>query len=218
MIEINFTSENHYFCRKTQLLEQQINKEELFIVQRMIDGDRNAFRYFFEKYYTELCNFVNIYVHDTNLAEEIVQDIFVYFWENKSHLQLTHSVKSYLFSASKYRSLNEIRNQSTRKRILNGLKTADTDYQTDTDEYYFNAEQFRSILNAAVENLPPKCREIFLLSKDKNLSHKEIAEKLGISAKTVENQITIALKKLRGHLAPYRKEIFLLFLLYLLSS
>ncbi len=178
----------------------------------MIEGDRKAFRYFFEKYYTALCNFVNIYVHDTNLAEEIVQDIFVYFWENKARLRLTHSVKSYLFSASKYRSLKEIRNQNTRKRILTGLKT-DIDDQTNPDESFFDTEEFRSVLNAAIDELPPKCKEIFLLCKTKNLSYKEVAERFNISAKTVENQITIALKKLRIALAPYRKEIFLLFLL-----
>lgn len=194
-------------------MDPQINKDELFIAQRMIEGDRNAFRYFFEKYYTDLCNFVNLYVHDTVLAEEIVEDIFVYFWENKEHLRLTHSVKSYLFSASKYRSLNEIRNQNTRKRILQGLKINNVDDQANHEEFYLDTEEFRSVLNAAIEDLPPKCKEIFLLCKVKNLSHREIAEKLNISAKTVENQITIALKKLRTSLAPYRKEIFILFLL-----
>ncbi|MDD4192793.1 MAG: RNA polymerase sigma-70 factor [Mangrovibacterium sp.] len=188
--------------------------DELFIVQRMIEGDRKAFRYFFEKYYAGLCNFVNIYVHDTSLAEEIVQDIFVCFWENKTHLKITHSVKSYLFTASKYRSLKEIRNQNTRKRILKGLTITDFDDQTNHDEFYFDTEEFRSVLNAAVEDLPPKCKEIFLMGKVKNLSHREIAERLNISAKTVENQITIALKKLRAALSPYRKEIFLLFLLH----
>ncbi|MEN6457201.1 MAG: RNA polymerase sigma-70 factor [Prolixibacteraceae bacterium] len=195
-------------------MDPQINKDELFIAQKMIEGDRNAFRYFFEKYYTDLCNFVNLYVHDTVLAEEIVEDIFVYFWENKGHLRLTHSVKSYLFSASKYRSLNEIRNQNTRKRILQGLKITNVDDQANHEEFYLDTEEFRSVLNAAIEDLPPKCKEIFLLCKVKNLSHREIAEKLNISAKTVENQITIALKKLRTSLAPYRKEIFILFLLH----
>lgn len=193
-------------------MDPQINKDELFIVQKMIDGDRNAFRYFFEKYYTDLCNFVNIYVHDTILAEEIVEDIFVYFWENKEHLRLTHSVKSYLFSASKYRGLNEIRNQNTRKRILQGLKITKVDDQTNHEESYLDTEEFRSVLNAAIEDLPPKCKEIFLMGKVNNLSHREIAERLNISAKTVENQITIALKKLRDSLGPYRKQIFLLFL------
>ncbi|MGV8096119.1 MAG: RNA polymerase sigma-70 factor [Mangrovibacterium sp.] len=195
-------------------MNPQINSDELFIVQRMIEGDRKAFRYFFEKYYAELCNFVNIYVHDTNLAEEIVQDIFVYFWEKRGSLRLTHSVRSYLFSASKYRSLKEIRNQNTRQRILKGIRIADLDDQASQDELYFDTEEFRSVLNSAVENLPPKCKEIFLLSKIKNLSHKEIAERLNISVKTVENQITIALKKLREYLAPYKKEIFLLFLVH----
>jgi RNA polymerase sigma-70 factor (ECF subfamily) len=183
----------------------------------MIEGDQKAFRYFYDKYYIDLCNFVNIYINERILAEEIVQDIFVSFWENKSRLYLDHSVRSYLFSASKYRSLKEIRNQNTRKRILGDLEKQDNDFSPDDNEPYLDPEQFRSILNSAIEQLPPKCREIFLLNKSSELSNNEIAEKLEISVKTVENQMTIALRKLREHLAPYRREIFILFLLHLIS-
>ena len=183
----------------------------------MIEGDTKAFKYFFERYYSDLCNFVNIYLNDRVLAEEIVQDIFVYFWENKSHLKLNHSVKSYLFAASKFRSLNEIRNKNTREKILTKLENTGFEYSLEDNEHFFDPEQFRSVLNSAVEQLPHKCKEIFLLSKHKNLSNKEIAMELNISIKTVENQMTIALKKLRDYLAPYRGKIFILFLLHLFS-
>lgn len=193
------------------------NKEELFIVQRMIEGDTKAFKYFFEKYYTDLCNFVNIYLNDRTLSEEIVQDIFVYFWENKSRLHLNHSVKAYLFNASKFKSLKEIRNQNTRERILIEMEKFNLGNYSEEDDQFFDPKQFRIVLNSAIEHLPLKCREIFLMSKTENLSNKDISDKLNISVKTVENQMTIALKKLRSYLEPYRGKIFILFLLHLLS-
>lgn len=198
--------------------------EELFILHKMIEGDQSAFRYFYDRYYVDLCNFVNIYVNQKALAEEIVQDIFVSFWENRLRLQMHRSVKSYLFSASKYRSLNEIRNRITREKVFERLKKeghdfqADRDFQVEEKESYLDPDKFTAVLHAVIGKLPPKCREIFLLSKNSELSNKEIAEKLDISVKTVENQMTIALKKLREYLAPYREEIFILFLVHLLSS
>ncbi len=183
----------------------------------MVDGDTKAFQYFFEKYYTDLCNFVNIYLNDRILAEEIVQDIFVYFWENKSRLELNRSVKAYLFSASKFRSLKEIRNQNTKEKMLAEIGKTNSGYFSEDNELFFDPVQFRSVLHSAIEQLPLKCKEIFLLSKNENLGNKDIAAKLNISVKTVENQMTIALKKLRTYLEPYRGKIFILFLFYLFS-
>ena len=83
----------------------------MFIVGKMIEGDRDAFKYFFDQYYTDLCNFVLLYVKDKVLAEEVVQDIFVYFWESRNKLNISSSVRAYLFSASKYKSLIWIRDR-----------------------------------------------------------------------------------------------------------
>ena len=193
-------------------MSESLNKDEIFIVNQMIDGDKQAFKYFFDKYYSELCNFVNIYLKNNNLAEEVVQDIFVYFWENKSRINIKSSVRSYLFGASKYRSLNVLRQQRKDNSFRESLPIDDQFSETATD-YFTDPEEFRKLLDDAVHQLPEKCKRIFLLSKQDNLSNKEIAARLGLSLKTVENQITIALKKLRSYLAPHREKIFLLFLL-----
>lgn len=198
-------------------MKKQITNEELFIVKKMIDGDLDSFKYFFDKYYNDLCNFVNVYLHDQVLAEEVVQDIFVYFWENKGKLQISSSVKSYLFSASKFKSLNLLRDTKNQKKIIEKIgKTATID-STEPSSSYIDTDEFKKILDSAVEQLSPKCREIFLLSKREDLSNREIAERLNLSVKTVENQMTIALKKLREHLIPYREKIFILFILHFLS-
>lgn len=184
----------------------------------MIEGDMDSFKYFFNKYYNDLCNFVNIYLHDQVLSEEIVQDIFVYFWENKEKLQINTSVKAYLFSVSKFKSLNLLRDTHNRKRIAGDLIKSESLFTNDEMDCWIDTEEFKKILDAAIDQLAPRCRKIFLMSKNEELSNKQIAERLNISIKTVENQITIALKKMRDYLSPYREKIFLLFLLHLLGN
>jgi len=198
-------------------LAKEINNEELFIIKKMIEGDIDSFKYFFDKYYNDLCNFVHIYLHNQVLSEEIVQDIFVYFWEKREKLQINTSVKAYLFSASKFKSLNLIRDTKTHKEIVGQIGISDHRYTSDQEDSLIDTDEFRKILDLAISQLAPKCREIFILSKKQEISNKEIAERLGISVKTVENQMTIALKKLREQLLPFRGKIFILFLLQFLS-
>ena len=182
-----------------------------------MDGDIDSFKYFFDRYYNDLCNFVNIYLHNQALSEEIVQDIFVFFWETKNKLKINSSVKSYLYSVSKFKSLNLLRDTQTHRKIVEKIGRTESSQTTEMDGSYIDNDEFRKILKVAFDQLPPKCREIFLLSKQEELSNKEIADRLGISVKTVENQMTIALKKLREQLSPFREKIFLLFLVHFLN-
>jgi len=198
-------------------LAKEINNDELFIVTKMMDGDIDSFKYFFDRYYNDLCNFVNIYLHNQALSEEIVQDIFVFFWENKTKFKINSSVKSYLYSVSKFKSLNLLRDTQTHRKIVEEIGRTESNQTTEMDGSYIDNDEFRKILKVAFDQLPPKCREIFLLSKQEELSNKEIADRLGISVKTVENQMTIALKKLREQLSPFREKIFLLFLVHFLN-
>lgn len=199
-------------------MSERLNSDEMFIVKRMIDGDKQAFKYFFEKYYTELCNFAYIYLRDKDLAEEVVQDIFVYFWENKSKIHIKSSVRSYLFGASKYRSMNVLREQKNLHLFHDTiLDDGNMVVETSTD-YFEDVDAFKKILEEAIQQLPEKCKQIFLLGKREELSNKEIARQLNVSVKTIENQMTIALKKIRVYLLPYRGKIFLIFLICFLNS
>lgn len=200
------------------LEKEEITNEELFIVKKMIEGDLDSFKYFFDRYYSDLCNFVHVYLHNQVLAEEIVQDIFVFFWENREKLKINTSVKAFLFSASKFKSLNLLRDNKTKRRIVEIIGKTEPFQTTEEDSSYIDTDEFKKILDLAIDQLAPKCREIFLLSKRKDLTNNEIAAQLGISVKTVENQMTIALKKLREYLLPFREKIFLLFLLHFLSK
>ncbi len=195
-------------------MKQNMSKEEIFILQRMIDGDEDAFKYFFDTYYDDLCNFVNSYLRDEVLSEEIVQDIFVYFWEKRSAINFYSSVKSYLYTASKNRSLNYLRDRKNQKRISDKL-VSPSDFVTNEADQYLEVEELRRIISQAIEGLPAKCREIYCLSRDGGMSNHEIAEELGVSVKTVENQITIAIRKIKDFLRPYNDKIFILFLILL---
>lgn len=193
-----------------------IKDEELFVFNRMVEGDKEAFRFFFEKYYSDLCNLVNLYLHDQVMTEEIVQDIFIYLWEKKENIRIESSLKSYLLRASKNRTLNYIRNEKTKLNIYNQFN----EFSKETIEMpdsVMDSVRLREVINAAIDSLPNRCREIYILGKEKSMSYKEISVELGISVKTVEVQMGKALKKLREQLRPYYNDIFILFLIWMTS-
>ena len=95
--------------------------EELFIFQRMADGDHHALRFFFDKYYVDLCNYVNLYIRNKSVSEDIIQDIFIYFWEKKGTINLNSSVKSYLLTAARNKFLNHIRSEKSHQTINPGV-------------------------------------------------------------------------------------------------
>lgn len=138
--------------------------------------------------------------------------VYVYFWSQKEEIHIETSIKSYLLKASKNKSLNYLRNEKNRLAIHEKLANESaTSYEIPEDrEDDFHKQ---AIIEKAVSSLPVKCREIYILSKEKKLTYKEISNELGISTKTVENQMGIALKKLRELLKPYYEELFILFLM-----
>lgn len=191
-----------------------IHDEELFIFNRMVEGDKEAFRFFFEKYYPDLCNLINLYLHDPAMAEEIAQDIFIYLWEKKEAIKIASSVKSYLLRASKNRSLNYLRNEKSKLDIHQQLAGFSRN-GADMPDSVMDSNQLREIIENAINALPERCREVYILGKEKSLSYKEISRELGISVKTVEVQMGTALKKLRDQLRPYYNDIFILCMLWM---
>ena len=191
--------------------------EELFIFQRMADGDHHALRFFFDKYYVDLCNYVNLYIRNKSVSEDIIQDIFIYFWEKKGTINLNSSVKSYLLTAARNKFLNHIRSEKSHQTInqeviLNSETIVNPNYNL------LDINRIEGFISESIDKLPPRCREVYLLHKQENLSYKEIALRMEISEKTVENQMTIAIRKLREQLTPYYDEIFILFLVGLLLN
>lgn len=161
-------------------------------------GDETALRPIFERYYAPLLTDVYRLIPDEDTCQDLVQDVFVELWRKRAELEIRGPLRPYLRRAAVNRAINFIK---TRRRYI--LDTPDelarTAADTSAQDIRHKEEQdsLETALHAAVDNLPEKCRLVFSLSRFEQLSHRQIAEQLGISVKTIENQITKALKLLR---------------------
>lgn len=154
----------------------------------------SEFRNYYDLFYEPLCRFLNFYTQDTMLMEDILQDVFLKLWENHDLLEVEH-IKTYLFHTTRNKVLNHLRDEENRHQLLE--RWLDQQLLERKGRECFDLEQFSAMVNRAIDQLPPKCREIFILSRYEQQTYKEIADKLGLSVKTVEAQMGIALKRLR---------------------
>ncbi len=147
----------------------------------------------FEKYYNPLCNFAFTIVKDKKTAQDAVQDVFAKLWAKKDEITIKTNEKSYLFTAVKNRSLEILRKEAI------DAKVNKADYNQIADDVDEEASKYmlKEKLYNSIRQLPPKCQEIFVLTKVNGLTYAEVAEELNISVKTVENQIGKGYRKLR---------------------
>lgn len=177
------------------------------ILKKIANGDLNAFRLLFDRYFSDLCNFLVIYLHNRSFAEEVALEIFTSLWEKGEQISIHTSIKSYLYTAAKNRAISIFRRNKS--HLLSELDVEQTQVIADERSHlYLENEELRQIIGRAVQALPEQSRKIYQMAWEENLSHKEIAEKLGLSPKTVENHVGIALRKLRVQLQPFYKQIF----------
>jgi RNA polymerase sigma-70 factor, ECF subfamily len=159
-------------------------------------------KYLFDKYYLEFCKLSFKYVGRTDIAEDIVQEVFINIWNKRFNLNCNGKVKPYLIKSVINASLNYIKSKFARQDMC------DEDFAKNTPEKFdphdeLVKNELNQLVKIAIEQLPDKCRAIFMLSRFSDLSYKEIAEQLSISIKTVEAQISIALKKLHQFLSKF---------------
>lgn len=140
---------------------------------------------------------------------DIIQDVFIWLWEHKKGLEI-QAPKSYLKTAVKYKIANYIRAGNIRDSFFEeAVKISPAKSIPGVGEFA-ELKELNCIIQLTVSNLPLKCQEIFRLSREENLSNRQIAEQLGISIKTVENQITIALHRIRANVEPHLITLLLL--------
>ena len=162
-------------------------------------GNHDGLRCLFDRYYIPLCRYVHTLIEDETAAEDIVQGVFIYIWEHRMDLILTGSVRAYLFAACRYKALNHLRDKRKFTRF------APEQHDAVYEEISVEMDDLHRLIEEVVMNLPEKCRKIFRMSREEELSYKEIAEREGIAVKTVEAQIHTALKRLKKHLAVHLK-------------
>src|SRR5262245_5087275 len=175
------------------------------LVRRIRAGDERALEAVFKAHYAGMASFVQRFVRSPDLAEELVQDVFLKLWSKREQLAEIETFRTYLFRAARNTALNYLRRAKLERRWREEQGTDDdppTSFAADEE----TVEQELSVaITEAINRLPPRCREIFLLSRDGGLTYAEIARSLEISVKTVETQMGRALKSLRASLSHFRE-------------
>ncbi len=164
--------------------------------------DLKAYEELFRTHYGNLCSYANKYLEELEAAEEIVQDVFVKLWENRETLEITTNVQSYLFRAVRNSCLNLIKHINIREeyKVYNEQELKNRQHFLDDE---IHASELEEKIREAIELLPVERRRVFVMSRYDGLKYKEIAEKLDISGKTVENQMGKAIKFLKEKLSGY---------------
>ncbi len=185
--------------------------DEKYLIEGLKNKNRVVFDFVFHYYYSGLCAYAEKIIGDTKIVEDIVQDLFVKLWVKNQEISINSNLKSYLFSAVKNRSLDLLKHEKIKKKSLKVLK--DKEKSNHFEEFWFAESELSRIIYESIKKLPPRCGEIFKLSRFEGVKNQQIADQLGISKRTVELQISNALKALRKDLKPYLP-IFLLSILF----
>ena len=176
-------------------------------IVKIKSGDVEFYEHLFKRYYQPLIRFSYRYVKDEHVAENIIQDVFLYLWNERDRLDFTINIKTYLYNAVKNRSLNYLR----KKGVENKYKTLEVvlDRDDQNPELIMINNDLRNAISDCINKLPKNRREIFCMNRFDHLTYTEIASILNISIKTVETQMSRSLKFLRKKLSLYFTAIVL---------
>lgn len=185
------------------------------ILEHLAKSDARAFDFIYQKYFQKLYGAAYKRLQNRELTEEVVQELFISLWERRTQLNISGTLDSYLFSSVKYLVIAQYK-----KNNLFEQYSSTINLENENDNFTEQAVAFEELNEAyqkALQTLPERCREVFVLKRT-GLSQREISERLDISEKTVENQMTKALKMLRDALSDYTALLlFLNILSYLLE-
>ncbi len=177
-----------------------IDKSNTDLVKLLKNGDMSAFDTIYKKYSRRLYGFVFRYVKQEADAEEIVQEVFIKIWQSREKISVYTSFESFLFTIAHNATVNLLKKKATEQKYVEHIKSLQhigEAYEL-TDEIHYKElkQKFQGLLN----ELSPRQKEIFQLSREEGLSHKEIAEKLSISVNTVKNHLVTTLSYLKNSL------------------
>lgn len=183
-------------------------QNEAELLEGLKNGSEQAYKQLFTNYFEPLTYFANKYLADIEASQDLVQEVFTKVYEKRSSLHITLSLKSFLYRSIANASLNEIKHQKVKQRhhdvILDRATKEVTDQQIETAELELKIQR-------SIDSLPPQCARIFKMSRFEEMSNQEIADTLNISKRTVETQISKALKSLH-------KVLYFIFLQLILKN
>ena len=171
-------------------------------IYKMLLNQEEGFKYIYELFYPRLWYFVKEYIKNEQDSKDIMQDIFMTLWEKRDSLKADTNLNAYLFTLAKNQCLNYLKHKQVMEKYA---KEAETEQEMMLTYYAMNAfdpeqmdiESLELMVEEAIKQLPEQCRKVFELDRFEGLKYKEIAQKMGISVKTVEAHISNALKILR---------------------
>ena len=175
-------------------MSEQLKFEDIELMDRIRSGDEYALKLIYNKYWDQLFFSAFNVLHDQHVCEDIIQEIFINLWNKREIIEIRVSLKSYLFASTRYEVYRQVRFSSVREDIFENISE-----RMESPSEYGNIEhrELLSQISSIVNNLSEKCKVVYKLSREEQLSHKEIASQLDISTKTVENHINKALHQLR---------------------
>lgn len=171
------------------------------LLERLRRGEHSAFEALFRQWYEPVVRAANRILHEPGVAEELAQDVFLELWRRRELLPEGSSVPGYLLQAARNRALNHLRHLQVQKKSQVFVEAlSEPAEQADAEA---SAGELEAAIRDAVAALPPRTREVFLMSRERNLRYSEIAEQLGVTVKAVEANMSRALRQLRERLAPF---------------
>lgn len=186
--------------------------DDLQLKNAIVNHDKRAFEILYKKYYQHLFAVAYRYVGQTQIAEEIVHDVFITIWNKAQQLNIQYSMKSYLFKSVVNTSLNFLKREKSEHAKQEAYISVQD--ETVTDEDIIEADEtLLKNLEHALGMLPDKCRQVMYLSRFGKLKQQEIATQMDISVKTVKNHLTYGFQKLREHLQKHQKSAITLLLM-----
>lgn len=179
-----------------------LNQQDKKLIEKIRSGNEQAFEVLFKRYYKNLCVFALRYIPEEDIVEDLVQEMFFKLWEKRDNLFITTSLESYLFRSVHNQAINFLNHEKIKRgykdKVVQGYKSKL--YNDDIAFWEFGLED---VVRKNIEELPEKRRRIFKMSRFDDLKNQEIAEKLNVSIKTVEAQMTQAIRFLRDKLKDY---------------
>jgi len=177
--------------------------QDISLFKALQQGQRLALTTLFTTYYELLCQFAYQYLRNKEEAEEVVSEVFVQLWKNRERLSIDKSVKAYLYVSVKHAAIAAIRSRQPLFEDIDDLLHMSDQSQPENTLEFLDLQQH---FDRAVDRLPPRCKQVFMLNRFDNLKYKEISTLLDISEKTVEHQIAKALSILRETMQRYLRE------------
>jgi RNA polymerase sigma-70 factor (ECF subfamily) len=183
-------------------VKKEINLYEKILLEKIRQNDKSAFTIVFSNYYRDLTLFAFNFTKDKDIAEEIVQEVFVKFWENKNVITIESSLKSFLLKSVQNKCIDWLRHLKSRDKFVAESKLNLADFENNTEEYLLWSDLSQTI-EILLNKLPDELSLTFRLNRYDGLKYVEIAEKLNVSVRTIEVRIGKALHLLRSELKDY---------------